>query len=99
MQESVEIRVSLQEFADRCSEVLAENKASHHPILLTVGDHPEWVIQDSDSYQALLDRVDRAETVAGIREGLEDMEKDQGISLKDFDRSLRAKYGFPHRSK
>jgi hypothetical protein len=59
---------------------------------------PAVVVQDTRSYEQLLDALDRAEATAGIRRGLESMERGQGEPAKlVFDR-LRRKYKLPRRA-
>jgi hypothetical protein len=43
------------------------------PELLTVNGKTAVIVQDAASYQALLERVERAEARAGIRRGIEAM--------------------------
>ncbi len=64
------------------------------PLVLTVNGRAELIVQDAGSYQALLDRLERAETVAAIRQGMEQLERGEGISLKRAERTLRKKHGF-----
>jgi prevent-host-death family protein len=43
------------------------------PVVLTVNGKAELVVQDAASYQALMERVERLETLAAVKEGLEDV--------------------------
>ena len=52
------------------------------------------MLQDAESYQLLLERLERAETVAAIRRGMKDAEEGRMIPLKDAEAKLRAKHGF-----
>ena len=63
-------------------------------MVLTVNGRAEVVVQDAEGYQALLDRLERAETVAAIRQGMEQFERGEGIPLKQAERRLRKRHGF-----
>ncbi|MBA3976061.1 MAG: prevent-host-death family protein [Candidatus Solibacter sp.] len=51
------------------------------------------VVQDAASYQDLLDRLAKAETVAAIRRGLADSEQGRLTTLRDAGERLRSKHG------
>jgi hypothetical protein len=53
------------------------------------------VVQDAESYQQLLDAIDRAEAIEGIRRGLESMERGKGRPAKEFFAEMRQKYNIP----
>ena len=53
----------------------------------------ELVVQDAASYQEMLDRLERAETIAGIRRGIKDAEEGRMTPLDDAVTKLRAKHG------
>ena len=52
------------------------------------------VVQDAASYQELLDRLERAETLAAIHQGIEQFERGQGMPLETAENRLRKKHGF-----
>ena len=70
---------------------LNENKK---PLVLTVNGRAALVVQDADSYQLMLERLERAETVAAIRRGIEQAGRGEGIPLKEAESMLRKKHGF-----
>jgi hypothetical protein len=61
---------------------------------LTVNGQAELVVQDAESYQFILERLDRAETLASIRRGIEQFDEGRGISLDEAEEQLRKKHGF-----
>ena len=68
---------SLTNFKRQTSSYLQQLRASGSPIVLTVNGKAEVVVQDAAAYQRLVEqaaKADREETVAAIREGLEDAE-------------------------
>lgn len=64
------------------------------PLVLTVDGRPELVVQDAESYQELMDRLEHAETVAAVREGMEQAARGETMTLEEAERRLRKKYGF-----
>jgi len=83
---------SLTHFKRNSSEIIQQLKATGEPMVLTVNGKAEVVVQDAASYQAMLDLLDRAEAVAGIKQGLDSVERGEGIpGEKAFER-LRRKH-------
>ena len=68
-------------------------KETGTPVLLTVNGRAELVVQDAASYQALLDRLYRIETIAAIREGKASAERGELTSAEDVYAEMRARYG------
>ena len=78
---------SLTHFKRNSSEVIEQLKSTGQPMVLTVNGKAEVVVQDAASYQAMLDLLDRAEAIAGIKRGLDSVEKGEGIPAeKAFER-------------
>jgi glutamyl-tRNA reductase len=59
--------------------------------VLTVNGRAELVVQDAESYQEMLDRLEYAEAFAAIRKGMEQF--DRG-ALDEAEKKLRKKHGF-----
>jgi len=53
----------------------------------------EVVLQDAASYQALLEALERAETIAAVREGLASAERGELKEAAVVFSELKAKYG------
>ena len=86
---------SLTHFKRNTTEVIGQLKATGEPIVLTVNGKAEIVVQDARSYQRMLELIDRAETIIGIKKGLESMARGEGIPAEEaFDR-LRKKHAIP----
>ncbi len=85
---------SVTEFQRNLKEYVGRLKEKKTPMVLTVNGRAEVVVQDADSYQALLDRLERAETVAAVRQGMEQFERGERIPLKQVERRLRKRHGF-----
>lgn len=52
---------SLTDFLRNHKEMVTRLTESHKPVVLTVKGKPALVIQDADSYQVLMDRLEKAE--------------------------------------
>jgi PHD/YefM family antitoxin component YafN of YafNO toxin-antitoxin module len=64
---------SLHNFAADPSPYMEKLQESGDPLLLTVEGKVTAVIQDAASYQRILEKIDRLETLAAIKDGLEDI--------------------------
>lgn len=85
---------SVTEFQRNIKEYVGQLKKQKTPIVLTVNGRAELVVQDAASYQEILDRLERAETVAAIQRGLEQAQRGEGILLEEAENRLRKKHGF-----
>ena len=88
-----EIR-SVTEFHRNIKEYVGHLKGNKKPMVLTVNGRAELVVQDAQSYQQLLDRLEKVETVAAIRRGIEQAERGEGIPIEEAEKRLRRKHGF-----
>jgi PHD/YefM family antitoxin component YafN of YafNO toxin-antitoxin module len=86
---------SVTEFQRNIKDYVGRLKKKKVPLVLTVNGRAELVVQDTGSYQQLLDRLDRAEAVAAIRKGMKEFERSEGMSLDEAEARLRKKHGFP----
>lgn len=87
----------LTDFKRKSSEVRKELKASGMPAVLTIDGHPELIVQDAEAYERLLDRLDKAEAMEAIRQGMDDIAAGRSMTLEEFDRRMRQKFNFPPR--
>ena len=69
----------LTDFQRKAKEHIRLLKESGRPAVLTVNGKAEVVIQDAEAYQKMLDKVERAESIAGIRRGLDSVQRGDGI--------------------
>lgn len=56
---------SLTDFLRNHKELVAKVTESHKPIVLTVKGKPAIVLQDAESYQQLLDKIEHTDEEAG----------------------------------
>lgn len=87
---------SLTDFKRHTTDFMRQMKESHAPVVLTVNGKAELVVQDAESYQALLDRLDQLEAIAGIRRGLEQMERGEGRLATEAFADFRTRHGMPN---
>ena len=85
---------SVTDFQRNLKDYVGRLKDQKSPLVLTVNGRAELVVQNAESYQALLDRLERAETTAAIRESTAQFAQGQGIPLEKAERRLRKKHGF-----
>ncbi len=84
---------SLSDFQRNTKEYIERLTQSGQPEVLTVNGQARLVVQDAQSYQKLLDAVDYAEAVAGIRRGLEAKAKGKVRPMREFLEELGRKHG------
>jgi PHD/YefM family antitoxin component YafN of YafNO toxin-antitoxin module len=85
---------SVTEFQRNLKGYLGRLKKKKAPMVLTVNGRAELVVQDAQSYQGMLERLERAETLAAIREGIKQFQQGQGIPLDTAAKRLRKIHGF-----
>jgi PHD/YefM family antitoxin component YafN of YafNO toxin-antitoxin module len=64
---------SLSNFKRNTPEFLRQLKESGHPVVLTVNGKAELVVQDSASYQKLIELAERAERMDALQASIADM--------------------------
>ena len=83
---------SVTEFQRNIKDYVGRLKEKKTPLVLTINGRAEIVVQDAESYQVLLDRLERAETLAAIRRGVEQTGRGEGIPLEEAQKRLRNKH-------
>jgi len=84
---------SVNDFQRNMRDYVGRLKKKGTPLVLTVNGRAELVVQDAGSYQEILNRLERAETIAGIRRGMEDAEQGRMMPLAKAAIKLRKKHG------
>lgn len=80
---------SLSNFKRNTAKFVKKMKKSGSPVVLTVNGKAQVVVQDAESYQRLLERIEQTEIIEGIRRGLDDVANNRTISLDNFEESLK----------
>lgn len=86
---------SLTHFKRNTTEVIEQLKATGEPIVLTVNGKAEIVVQHAASYRRMLEFIDRAEAIIGIKKGLESMARGEGVPAEEAFEQLRKKHNIP----
>lgn len=84
---------SLTDFKRHTLQYLKQMKKTGDPMVLTVNGRAELIVQDAQSYQELLERVEYAETVAALRQGIQDFEQGKFQPARQALEELRQKHG------
>jgi prevent-host-death family protein len=83
---------SLTDFKRNTAEYVKKIKKSKKPLVLTVNGKAEIVVQDAAAYQAILERIERAEAAEAIRKGMESFERGEGRPARGALEELRQKH-------
>lgn len=89
---------SLTNFKRQTADYLTRLHKSGEPVVLTVNGKAEVVVQDAAAYQKLVEtvqRVEREEAVAAIRQGLADVKAGRTKPARTALKALAKKYGIP----
>ena len=80
----------LTEFKRETSRFVARLKETGRPSVLTVNGKPSVVVIDAAAWQDMQDQIDYAQTVTGIRKGLDQARAGEGIEAAAFFDDLSA---------
>ncbi|MBO3459071.1 type II toxin-antitoxin system Phd/YefM family antitoxin [Aetokthonos hydrillicola Thurmond2011] len=84
---------SLTDFKRNTTEFVQRMKETKHPLVLTVNGKAELVVQDAESYQALLEAAEFVDTVKSIRRALEQVKRGEGRPADEVIAELRQELG------
>ena len=85
---------SVTEFQRNFKDYVGRLKKKKTPLVLTVNGRAELVVQDAASYQVLLDKLEEAQAMAAVREGMEQIKRGEGIPFAEAKKRLLKKHGF-----
>lgn len=83
----------LTDFKRNTATFVKRIKKSKRPVVLTVNGKAELVVQDAESYQVIIDRLERLETIEAIRIGIKDAEEGRVQPAREALEKLRTKLG------
>ena len=86
---------SLAQFKRETERVVRKLKRTGKPLVLTVEGQAELVVQDAAAYSRLVDLAEQAEIMAGIKQGLDSMERGEGIPFETAVSKLRRRHKIP----
>lgn len=84
----------LTDFKRNSSQFLLKMKESQRPLVLTVNGKAEIVVQDAQSYQEILNRLEHFEAIEAIRVGIAAAEAGQLQPARTALAQLQEKLGF-----
>ncbi|XZO03048.1 MAG: type II toxin-antitoxin system Phd/YefM family antitoxin [Microcoleus sp.] len=71
----------LNQFQQEAPELLHQFEIDKTPIVITINGKAVAVLQDAESYEKLLNRLELLETLAGIRQSLGEFDRGEGVSI------------------
>lgn len=84
---------SLTAFKRNTNQYVKRLKKSRNPLVLTVNGKAELVVIDAKSFQDILEKIEYAESVKAIQEGIESFEKGEGKPARAALEEIRKKHG------
>jgi prevent-host-death family protein len=83
----------LTDFKRNTSDFMSRMKKTRRPVVLTVNGKAELVVQDAQSYQQILDRLEKFEAVEAIRLGIAAAQEGRIKPARQALAELQAKLG------
>ena len=83
---------SITDFQRNVKSHLKHLKETGRPEVLTVNGKAALIVQDAESYQRLLDLVERAEAVDGMQRGLDDVKRGRTRPMRAAVEELGQRY-------
>ncbi len=84
---------TLTEFKRNSTELLRRLETSGRSQVLTVDGRPKAVLIGVDVFERLAEQVEKAETLEGIRRGIEDMKAGRTLALTEAEAEIRKRLG------
>ena len=86
---------TLTDFKRKSTELIEKLEASGRPQVLTVEGSPKVVVMGVAAFERMAELAERAETVAKIRQGLEDVKAGRTTPAAEVFEELRRKFNIP----
>jgi prevent-host-death family protein len=80
---------SLSNFKRNTSDFVRQLKETGHPVVLTINGKAQLVVQDTASYQRLIELAERAERMDALKASLDDMKAGKVIPADDVLAEMR----------
>ena len=80
---------SLSNFKRKTPEFLRQLKETGHPVVLTINGRAELVVQDTASYQKLIELAERAERMEALQASINDMRAGKVVPVEDMLAEMR----------
>jgi PHD/YefM family antitoxin component YafN of YafNO toxin-antitoxin module len=88
---------SLTDFKRNTPSFLDQLRDTRRAVVLTVNGKAEVAVMGAETFQFVLEALDQLDTLQGIRRGLDQARRGEGVSVEDFDQAMREKHGIPSR--
>ena len=88
----IEDIMPLSNFRQQASEIIKKLGQVKRPIFITINGKVAAVVQDAESYQQILDKIDELETMLSIQRGLEDISAGRVSTLDEVSARLKARH-------
>jgi len=83
---------SISDFKRKTPDFIKQLKKTGKPVVLTMNGRARVVIQDAESYQKMLDVLERVNDIEAVREGLSDVHNGNMTSIDDFDKEMKRRH-------
>jgi len=80
---------SLSNFKRKTPEFLRQLKETGHPVVLTINGKAELVVQDTASYQKLIELAERVERMEALQASINDMRAGKVVPVEDILTEMR----------
>jgi prevent-host-death family protein len=80
---------SLSAFQRNTKQYIQQMEESEKPIVLTVKGAAQVVVKDAKAYQRLLERLESAETIAALSQGIKEIEQGKAVPAIEALEELR----------
>jgi PHD/YefM family antitoxin component YafN of YafNO toxin-antitoxin module len=80
---------SLSNFKRKTPEFLRQLKETGHPVVLTINGKAELVVQDTASYQKLIELAERVERMEALQASINDMRAGKVVPVEDMLAEMR----------
>jgi prevent-host-death family protein len=80
---------SLSNFKRNTSDFIRQLKETGHPVVLTINGKAELVVQDTASYQKLIELAERAEELEALRVSIEEMRAGKFVPVEEMFAEMR----------
>lgn len=75
---------SLSNFKRNTSDFIRQLKETGRPVVLTINGKSELVVQDTASYQKLIELAEQAEELGSLRAAVEEMKAGKGRPIEEM---------------
>jgi len=80
---------SLSNFKRKTPEFLRQLKETGHPVVLTINGKAELVVQDTASYQKLIELAERVERMEALQASINDMRAGKVVPVEEMLAEMR----------